>query len=95
MEDLRKRSSGSLWHPQRPSGRRWAAYWMRQDRQASGISQTALAQRMGVPIWKLSRLERGLDPIPARLIATVVAMRTCQQPSENSRSRSRGLTIVG
>jgi hypothetical protein len=95
MEHLRKRSNGSPWHPQRPSHRRGMAYWMRQDRQAWGISQAALAQRMGVPIWKLSRLERGVDPIPARLIATIVAMLTCQQPSENSRSQSRGLTIVG
>jgi hypothetical protein len=48
-----------------------------------------------VPIWKLSRLERGLDPIPVRLIATVVAMLTGQQPSENSRRRPPRLTIVG
>jgi hypothetical protein len=48
---------------------------------------------MGVPIWKLSRLEHG-DPIPARLMTTVVAMLTGDQPSETSRRRSRPLTIV-
>jgi hypothetical protein len=94
MEDLTRRSSDSLWHPQSPSRRRGAACWIRQDRHASGTPQAALAERLGVPIWKLSRLERGLDPIPARLIATVVAMLTGQRPSEDSRRRSRRLTIV-
>ena len=95
MEDLRRRSSDSLWHPQRPSRRRSAAYRIRQHRQTSGMPQAALAKRLDVPVWKLSRLERGLDPIPTRLIATVVAMLTGQQPSENPRRRSRRLTIVG
>ena len=94
MEDLRRRSSDSLCCPQRSSRRCGTGYWIRQDRRAAGISQAALARRMGVPIWKLSRLEHG-DPIPARLIATVVAMLTGDQPSENSRRRSRPLTIVG
>jgi hypothetical protein len=94
MEDLRRCLSDSLRRPQRPSRRRGAGCWVRQDRQASGIPQAVLADRLGVPIWKLSRLERGLDPIPARLIATVVAMLTGQRPSEDSRRRSRRLTIV-
>ena len=95
MEDLRRRSSDSLWRPQRPSRRRGAASGIRRHRRASGIPQAALAERLGVPIWKLSRLERGLDPIPVRLIVTVVAMLTGQQPSENSRRRPSRLTIVG
>jgi predicted transcriptional regulator len=94
MEDLKRRSSDSLWRPQRSSRRRGAASVIRRHRQASGIPQAALAERLGVPIWKLSRLERGLDPIPARLIATVVAMLTGQRPSEDARRRSRRLTIV-
>jgi hypothetical protein len=93
MEDIRRCSSDSLRHPQRPSRGRGAACWIRQDRHASGTPQAALAERLGVPIWKLSRLERGLDPIPARLIATVVAMLTGQQPSEDSK-RLRRLTFV-
>jgi ribosome-binding protein aMBF1 (putative translation factor) len=95
MEDLRRRSSGSLWRLQRPSWTRGAASWIRRDRQASGIPQAALAERLGVPIWTLSRLERGLDPIPVRLIATVMAMLTGEQPGENSMKRPRRLTIVG
>jgi DNA-binding XRE family transcriptional regulator len=94
MEDLRRRSSDWLWPPQRPSRTRDAANRIRQHRQTFGIPQAALAKRLDVPIWKLSRLERGLDPIPTRLISTVVAMLTGLQPSENSRMRSRRLPVL-
>lgn len=74
METLRERSADLLCRTQRASRERAAGYWMLRCRQASGIPQAALANRLGVPIWKISRFERGLDPIPARLIARVATL---------------------
>ena len=90
MEDLKRRSGALLWRPLRASHRHLAGPRMLRDRQASGIPQAALARRLGVPIWRLSRLERGLDPIPARMIAKVVGMLTTHQSSGTIRGEHAG-----
>lgn len=74
MKAVGGHSDDQLRCPQRPSCSRAAGYWMRRARQISGLTQTELARRLGVPIWKLSRLERGLDPMPAQLIGKITPM---------------------
>ena len=92
MKDPRRRSGDSPWRPQRPYHRRGAGDWVLRHRQTTGIPQAVLAERLSISIRRLSRLERGLDPIPARLIATVVTMLTADQSSTTMRRRSRHLT---
>jgi hypothetical protein len=83
MEDLRRRSGDSPWRPQRPDRRRGVGDWLLQGRQAAGVPQAVLARRLSISICRLSRLERGLDPIPARLIATVLGMLPADQSSHD------------
>jgi Helix-turn-helix len=90
MEDLKRRSGVLLWRPMRAARRHLVGLRMLRNRQASGIPQAALAKRLGVPIWRLSRLEHGLDPIPACLIAKVVGMLTAHQPSGTLRGDHAG-----
>jgi len=73
VEALKRRSIVLPWRPQR-ARRHMTGHRVLSDRQASGIPQAALANQLGVPIRKLSRIEHGLDPIPASLIPTVVTM---------------------
>lgn len=42
---------------------------MRQARRAAGCTQKHLATELGIPLWKLSRYELGLAPVPPRLFA--------------------------
>lgn len=60
--------------PERPFHNRMRGYWLLQARRCSGIPQAALARELDVPLRKLSRLERGLDPVPAWLLARAVVM---------------------
>jgi transcriptional regulator with XRE-family HTH domain len=47
---------------------RMAGDRMRQARRASGYTQQRLAAELGIPVWRLSRYELGLTPIPPRLL---------------------------
>jgi DNA-binding XRE family transcriptional regulator len=73
VEPLKRCSIVLPWRPQR-ARRHMTGHRVLSDRRASGIPQAELANRLGVPSRKLSRIERGLDPIPASLIPTVVTM---------------------
>jgi hypothetical protein len=45
---------------------------MRQARRAAGCTQKGLAAELGIPLWKLSRYELGLAPVPPRLLLKMV-----------------------
>ena len=47
---------------------RMAGDRMRQARRATGYTQQQLAAELGIPVWRLSRYELGLAPIPPRLL---------------------------
>jgi transcriptional regulator with XRE-family HTH domain len=41
---------------------------MRQARRAAGCTQQRLAAELDIPVWRLSRYELGLAPIPPQLL---------------------------
>lgn len=47
---------------------RMAGHRMREARRAAGCTQQRLATELGIPVWRLSRYELGLAPIPPRLL---------------------------
>jgi transcriptional regulator with XRE-family HTH domain len=63
--------------------RRLTANRLCQARQTAGIPQQELADRLALPVRRLSRYERGLDPIPARLLGAVaIALDLSTEPRQ-------------